>query len=64
MSNLEEGKRYNKGKLRYDLVPVRAQEEYVKVLTSGAQKYSDNNWRMGTKMEYRYCQSRKTSCCI
>lgn len=39
--------RFNSGKLRYDLVPVHAQEEYVSVLTAGAAKYGDSNWRLG-----------------
>lgn len=41
------GKRYNKGKLRYDLVPARAQEEYVRVLTKGSEKYAARNWERG-----------------
>lgn len=43
------GLRYNAGKLRYDLVPAYAQEQYVKVLTRGAQKYADRNWEAGMK---------------
>lgn len=57
------GRRYNEGKLRYDLVPTLAQREYVKVLTYGANKYTvkdeegnvlshgDDNWRNG--LEWR-----------
>jgi len=41
------GLRYNTGKLRYDLVPAFAQQEYVKVLTKGAEKYFDRNWEIG-----------------
>lgn len=41
------GKRYNEGKLRYDLVPAFAQEQYVKVLTNGSIKYGDWNWSKG-----------------
>lgn len=43
----EEGLRFNEGKLRYDLVPAYAQEQYVKVLTKGAQKYAERNWEKG-----------------
>ena len=46
-SDTTTGIRYNQGKLRYDLVPVFAQEQYVKVLTYGASKYSQDNWRKG-----------------
>lgn len=42
-----EGKRFNNGKTRYDLVPVYSHEQYAKVLTMGAEKYGDNNWRLG-----------------
>jgi 5'(3')-deoxyribonucleotidase len=41
------GLRFNKGKLRYDLVQPNAHEEMVKVLTFGAEKYEDRNWEKG-----------------
>jgi hypothetical protein len=41
------GKRYNDGKLRYDLVQADAHEGMVKVLTFGAKKYADRNWEKG-----------------
>ena len=41
------GIRHNSGKIRYDLVPSFAQEQYAKVLTAGAAKYGDNNWKKG-----------------
>jgi hypothetical protein len=46
---VDKGQRHNSGKLRYDLVPQYAQQEYVRVLTAGASKYSDNNWRLGMR---------------
>lgn len=42
-----EGKRFNKGKTRHDLVPAFAQEQYAKVLTKGAEKYDERNWEKG-----------------
>lgn len=42
-----EGLRFNKGKLRFDLVHPFAHEQMVKVLTSGAVKYTDRNWEKG-----------------
>jgi hypothetical protein len=42
---VSEGKKFDSGKLRYDLLPVDALYEVVKVLTYGAQKYDDNNWK-------------------
>jgi hypothetical protein len=41
------GLRYNIGKLRYDLVPHNSHRDFVRVLTRGAKKYSDDNWRKG-----------------
>ena len=43
------GLRHNAGKLRHDLVPAHAQEQYVRVLTKGAEKYADRNWEAGMK---------------
>lgn len=43
----ELGERKNSGKSRYDLLPAFAIEELVKVLTYGANKYSDRNWEKG-----------------
>lgn len=42
------GKKNDSAKLRYDLLPVEALREVVRVLTFGAGKYSDNNWRFVT----------------
>ena len=43
----EEGKKYDKGKERWDLVPYDALEEVVKVYTLGAEKYGERNWEKG-----------------
>ena len=43
----EAGKRFDYGKLRYDLLPVDSLREVVKVYTKGAEKYSDRNWEKG-----------------
>jgi len=48
---VKEFRKYNKGKLRYDLLPVEALEAVVDVLTYGAEKYTvagssgDSNWK-------------------
>jgi len=59
MTNQIKGRRYNKGKLRYELMSAVALEEIAKVYTNGAEKYTDydedgnmtydgsNNWRNG-----------------
>lgn len=49
----EIGKKYDDGKLRYDLLPVKALRDVAQVLTFGAKKYGDNNWKI-TKPESRY----------
>lgn len=41
------GLRFNKGKLRYELVHPKAHEDMVDVLTMGAEKYFDRNWENG-----------------
>lgn len=41
------GQRKNNNKLRYDLAPAFAQQEYVRVLTEGSKKYADRNWENG-----------------
>jgi hypothetical protein len=41
------GLRFNKGKLRYDLVDPLAHRDMVQVLTDGANKYDAHNWRRG-----------------
>mgnify|MGYP000915174412 FL=1 len=39
--------RNNANKLRYDLIPAKANEEYAKVWTVGANKYEPRNWEKG-----------------
>lgn len=47
------GLRLNKGKDRWDLLPLDAIGEVVKVLTIGAVKYAARNWERG--MVYSIC---------
>lgn len=42
-----DAKRFNTGKLRYDLLEPFAMEQLVKVFTKGAEKYEDWNWTKG-----------------
>jgi len=48
------GIKYDEGKLRYDLMPPHAFQEVVKVLTHGAKKYDDENWRLVPEYRRRY----------
>ena len=43
----EPGKKWDKGKLRYDLLPYDVLEQVVQVLTDGAEAYGDRNWERG-----------------
>ena len=40
-----EGLKYDKDKIRMDLVPLSVVESIAKVLTYGAKKYADNSWK-------------------
>lgn len=48
------GVKHDQEKERYDLVPVLALEEVAKVLTAGAAKYDDENWRKVPNATRRY----------
>jgi hypothetical protein len=37
-------KKYDNGKMRWDLLPIKEVEQGVEVLTFGANKYTDNGW--------------------
>lgn len=41
------GRKYDKGKIRMELIPPELLEEVGKILTFGANKYSDRNWEAG-----------------
>jgi len=45
--DMEPAKKYDKGKLRYDLLPPDVLAEVVRVMTDGAEKYGDRNWEKG-----------------
>jgi Domain of unknown function (DUF5664) len=44
---LKEGIKFDKDKLRVDLIPVLGLLRQADVYTRGAKKYSDHNWRFG-----------------
>jgi len=51
---MTKGLKYDDGKLRFDLLPMKPVIEMVKVLTYGADKYSDENWRKVEPLRARY----------
>ena len=46
-SKKEPGNKFDGQKARFDLLPVEALEEVVKIYTYGAVKYGDRNWEKG-----------------
>jgi len=49
-----EGQKHDQGKPRYSLIPPKGMEEFVKVLTYGAEKYDDHNWKKVPDLQSRY----------
>ena len=43
----EEGKKFDEGKVRVDLIPTESLFAVAEVLTFGASKYGEHNWRKG-----------------
>ena len=41
------GKKFDEGKIRYDLIPPEAKRALASQLTYGANKYGDRNWEQG-----------------
>lgn len=54
MDNLSEGKKFDAGKARYDLMPFAALDEVASVLSHGAEKYGEDNWRNVPNANSRY----------
>lgn len=60
---MSKAKRYNKGKLRYELIPVNALEKVVEVYTKGAHKYTvyedeHNNKIKGSEIPFEEMSNR------
>lgn len=49
MSKFKEGKKYDGGKVRLELLPPELLFGVGEILTFGAQKYEDRNWELGMK---------------
>jgi hypothetical protein len=59
MKKDNKGKRYNSGKLRWDLVPLLPINEIIRVFTVGADKYEDWNWYRGMKYSVSYASGQR-----
>jgi hypothetical protein len=51
---LNNGSKKDHGKDRWDLLPWYAVEQVVKVLSFGAKKYGDENWKKVENLDQRY----------
>ena len=51
---VEQGRKFDGGKIRYDLLPVHALEEVARVITLGAEKYDPENWKRVPEGRRRY----------
>jgi len=49
-----EGRKFDTGKLRFDLIPACCEKEIAKVLSYGAAKYEANNWQNVEPFNDRY----------
>ena len=54
MVRMGAGRKDDQEKPRYDLIPARALDRMVQVLTFGAEKYGDDNWRKVENQKARY----------
>jgi hypothetical protein len=50
----QQGRKFDGGKLEYGLLPPKALEATVAVLTFGAQKYERGNWKFVPESKRRY----------
>ena len=55
----EPGKRFDAGKLRFDLIPADWETTLAEVLTRGSLKYSERNWEKGMSWSRCYAAVRR-----
>ena len=58
-NELTEGKKNDRGKLRFDLITPEMEEALAEILTHGATKYEDRNWEKGIKYSRIYAALRR-----
>jgi len=54
VTSVDVGRKDDSGKLRFDLLPFAQVSEVVAVLTAGAKRYGDDNWRQVPEAKRRY----------
>lgn len=52
VEEIGQGRKFDGGKLRYELIPHELLEALAKALTYGANKYEDNNWQKVEQKRY------------
>lgn len=55
--------RFDTGKLRFDLLPHEWEEELTAILTKGAEKYADDNWKNDVNTERHDKWKKKCYAC-
>ena len=53
------GLRFNQDKLRWDLLPLPAIEQVIKVFTHGSKKYKPYNWYRGMEYSISYASGQR-----
>jgi len=56
---MSEGNKFDKDKLRLDLIPVEVLEALAEVLTFGAKKYDARNWEKGMNWSRIYASAQR-----
>lgn len=56
---MSKGIKYDNGKLRWSLLPIKVMREVIKVLMHGAKKYKPDNWKYVEPWDKRYYNSTK-----
>ncbi len=54
----DEGKKFDSGKLRWDLLMWDVLQDLAKVITYGAEKYTPNNWQKNPMWKYKAAYMR------
>jgi hypothetical protein len=55
----EQGKKFDGGKLRFDLIPVDVMKEVARVFTDGAVRYGSRNWEAGMSWSRPYAATQR-----
>lgn len=54
MGSPEVGLKFDEDKIRFELIPAKAELELARVITYGAKKYGSRNWKLVDNYKERY----------